>query len=451
MLVVLSLGCGACGGYSTRIADARLGAQRGDLEHSLEVLDGLVANGQEGEKPEERDLPLLLLERAAVRQAAQDHQGATADFADADGMLEVLDLSPDRAGNAATYLWSESRTLYRPPVYEKLMVNVTALGSYLAAGNGSGAMVEARRINTLLEYFDTTSLGSHPITGAAAYMAGLAMELGGDEAAAAYLYRRACAANGGPGLAAALTRMAAYTPALRADADVVRAREALELKPTDELADGEGEVITIVFSGMAPYREPERIPIGIAFAWMRANAAYEMGSANQATYNRIAAEGLLTWINFPTLRVQDNPLRRFDVSVGGRQTSAQRVANVEGFALREWERNRAGIAFAAITRAIVRVVARETVQAVGNAAGGAGETVGFIAGLVAQGAMQAADVPDTRTWTMMPAYVWVSRMRVAAGEHDVVVRGTGGGVAEQVVSVDVREGGTRVVTVRFFD
>lgn len=442
----------ACGGYATRLQEVRVDVQNDRLDEALLGVDDMILRAEAGEAPEKHDLPLLLLERSAIRQGVLDHRGAVADLTQADPMLEVLDLTPDNAGSAARYLFSDDATLYRPPIYEKMMVNVSALASFLAQGNVRSAMVEARRIGTLLTFFEGGELANHPMLGAAAYMAGLAMEIGGDESAALRFYRDAYERGDAPGLAASLVRLSVGTP-LANDPEVLRARGALKIGPDDEVPPRpETELVTIVFHGLAPYRRPERLPVGIVFAYMRQEVAYSLGERDQAAYNRILAEGLLTWVNFPVLVTQPNPLQRFDVRYEGQETSARPVADIESFALAQWADDRAGVAWSAITRAITRVVAREAVQAVGNAAGGAGETIGFLAGLATQGAMQAADTPDTRTWTFMPAGISIARQRVAPGEGTLRVLARGSGISmERFAPVTVREGTTSVALVRFFD
>lgn len=448
LCMLLSVGCG---GYAVRLEAVRVSVENDDLPQAAEAIDALILTAEAGESPENRDLPLLLLERAAIRQAMQAHEAAVADLTQADPMLEVLDLSPDRAGDAATYLFSENRTLYRPPVYEKLMVNVMACSSFLAMGRGSSAMVEARRIGTLLDYFEQTELVDHPMLGAAAYVAGMAMEFGDDRASALRFYLDAYRRGDAPGLAHALARTA-WGTRFDTDPDVLRARAALGLEDGEAPRQApDDELVTIVFSGLAPYRQPERIPVGMAFAWMRANVAYELG-ANDAAYGRIVAEGLLTWVNFPVLVQQRNVYGRFEVESGGIRATARRVADIESFALRQWELDRPGVAWSAITRAITRVLAREAIQAAGRAAGGAGQTIGFIAGLAAQGAMQAADTPDTRTWTLMPATMWIARQPRVDDADRVVVTARGAGYgSEQVLDLRGARAGRVVRVVRFFD
>ena len=446
-MFVLLTALSACGGYAARLDDARISAQSGYTEQALASVDELVIRAREGRSPEDRDLPLLLLERASILQALGRSQEAAADLTEADSLLEVLDLSPDRAGKAAEYLFNASRALYRPPVYEKLMVNVMALSAFLDQGQIRDAMVEARRIGVLLDYFADTGLNDHPMLGAAAFLAGITMERGGERGDALRYYLEAWRSIDAPGLAEAVVRLGHRSP-VAPDDEVQRARDALGIGPNVVPTVPAQELVTITFSGLGPYRVPERLPVGIVFAYMRQNVAYSLGETQQSAYNRILAEGLLTWVNFPSLVVQDNRHAGVAVYVDGANQRVTQVADVESFALAEWQHDQPGIAFSAITRAIVRVVAREAVQASAAATGNeTARAVGFVAGLITQGAMQAADTPDTRVWSLMPAYVWVSRTPVQPGEHRVQVSSS---VRRTEAVVNVIEGRTAFVVRRLF-
>lgn len=432
----------ACGGYSGRLAEVRESAASNQLELAYAAADELVLAGEAGESPEENDLPLLLLERGTILQAMGLHEAAVADFTEADQMLEVLDLSRDRAGSAAEYLWSGSKKLYRPPIYEKLMVNVMAASSFLAAGQYRSAMVEARRIRVLWEYFSDGDLGNHPMLASASYIAGLAMELGGEDETALRFYADAWSGKPMPGLVEAIRRTSdSASPSIDQailDAAAAAAPEAGE----------SAELVTITFSGMAPYRVAERLPIGAVFIMIRQDRQYALGERDQAVYNRIVAEGLLTWINFPTLVTADNGTGTIQLEVDGRLAETSLIADVESFALAQWASERAGIAFSAITRAITRVLAREGVQAATSAGNNQTvEAVGFLASLATQAAMQAADQPDTRTWNLMPARIWISREVVEPGSHTVWVRS--GAVAHET-TVEVPENGSGVAVFRIF-
>lgn len=455
LLLVLALVLGGCGGYAVRMEGARNAVHAGDFARALDAMDQLVAEAEAGQTPQRYDYPLLLMERASLHLALGNPHQAAADLAHADPMLELLDLTPDRAGEIGQYLWSDDAGLYRAPPYEKLMVNVVAAAAWLAADNLAGARVEARRIRVLLDYFDNSGQGGSPMLGAAAWIAGLVHDAAGDNAEASRMYLRAWVHARPDGLAEALVRTTARTPLARRP-EVAEARQALGLGPDDPAPEAAQGAIVIVLSGLAPFRVAEYIPVGLVINAFRGRPGYGMSPAQEAALARATAEDLLTWVNMPQLAVVQNPLGRFTLQTAAGQRTVPLVADVGSFALAQWEADRPSIALAAIVRALVRVAAREVVQGIGRAAGSSGNstaaTLGFLAGLITQGAMQAADTPDTRTWTFMPNRIWVTRMDLPTGTQDWAIDASGGGVRRVARgTVTVPERGAGVIVVRFME
>src|SRR4029077_7243744 len=98
-----------------------------------------------------------------------------------------------------------------------------------------------------------------------------------------------------------------------------------------------------------------------------------------------------------------------------------------------------------IASAIVRMVVRGAVGAgvgVGVARASDNSGLGMLAAIVTQGALVAADVPDTRSWATLPARIALTRMRVTPGRHTIKL--TVQGVTREQ-SVDVPAGGWVVV------
>ena len=60
--------------------------------------------------------------------------------------------------------------------------------------------------------------------------------------------------------------------------------------------------------------------------------------------------------------------------------------------------------------------------------------MGFLLSLLLEGAMTAADIPDTRGWVTLPARFSVYRVRVPAGAHTLEVT-SGGQTRKQVLKV----------------
>lgn len=434
---------GCSGGYAGRTAEFRVRLDSGNAPAALAEIDQLVAEAasEAAAGSVDEDYPLLLLERATLYQAVGDHRAAVADFAAADQMMEILDLTPEGASVAAEYLWSDDAGLYRPPIYEKLMINIAAMASYLAMGDFSGARVEARRLTVLTSFFETTELAGHPMMGAADYLAGLVMELSGERAKALRYYLAAARIGDAPGLDEAIVRLSVGTT-LAGHSEVAAARERLGLGSTESPPEGaDSEVVVIVFSGLAPRREAERFPIGLVFGWV--GSSYHYPPHYGPVLDRIEAEDLVTWINFPVLVAVGSPAGRARVSVDGQQVTAELLADVESFALAEWERERPGIAFAAITRAVTRILVREAIQAATDES-----REGYLLSLLVQGGMQVADTPDTRTWTSMPAQIQIARVAVEPGPVTVGVTPSG---ATGPVTVEVPGEGAAVVVVRLFN
>jgi tetratricopeptide (TPR) repeat protein len=445
-----------CAGYARRLEGARTSVYGGDYEAALSTVDALVLGGESGRRSQANDLPLLLLERASLYQALGMHEQAVADFAEADGMLETLDLTPDTIGDVAEYLYSGSASLYRAPIYEKLMINVSALASYLAMNDLQGARVEVRRIEVIADYFaQRERTESHPALASAWYMAGIASELVGDRQSALRFYLDAWQIEALPGLAESLVRMAENTPFASNEA-VLRARQSLGLRPDDAApARPEGEIISIVMTGLPPIRQAVNLPIGLAVAAIRADASYGLSAEQESRLARAMAEDILTFVNFPELVLHANPINSVGVVIDGRTASAGLMADVERFAVAEWERQRPAIAVAAITRALLRIGARELIQGATRAAdsgNGVAQTIGFIASLAAQGAMTAADRPDTRTWTFMPAYIWMERRAVTPGDHAVTLIGHNNVLDRSAnMTVTVPASGAGIAVARFLE
>lgn len=417
LLVWLLQACSA--GYSGRLDDVRRSIRSSDLPAAEAKLTTLLdGSGQVAAAPNE-DMPLLLLERASVRQALGRHADAITDFTDADPMLELLDLTPDGAGSAAEYLFSDDAGIYKLPVYEKLMVNASAMLSFLSANDLPGALVEARRLTILIDYFNGTDLAGHPAIKAASLLAGLAFKAGGD-----------------------------------ATGDKLIAESGLmpDGASEDLPDDGKGEVLAVVFSGLAPYRRAERYPIGVVVDALGRDDRYRLTPEQQNRMAKASAENLLTWVNYPVLVRYPASKTRFEARAGGLRAEATEVADLADFAIAQWKSEESAIAWAALTRAITRIIARETVQAVGEAAGGKNSstaTAFFLLSLVTQGVMQAADTPDTRTWNMMPDRISVARLRLPVGAQELSLATSSG--RSQSIAVSARDDRPVVALFRVID
>jgi len=102
-----------------------------------------------------------------------------------------------------------------------------------------------------------------------------------------------------------------------------------------------------------------------------------------------------------------------------------------------WDEAKGAVVASAITRMIARVVAGETAR---RASGG--ELPGLLVSLGLQAALTAADTPDTRSWSTLPARIAFGRLRLRPGVYTVLL---GARSVRKAQRVTLRPGGFGVV------
>jgi len=145
-----------------------------------------------------------------------------------------------------------------------------------------------------------------------------------------------------------------------------------------------------------------------------------LSPASRAKANYLAAQGLVTWINFPELGRARGKYDAPGFGLDGEWQHLEGALAVDEEARRAWDRAKGAVIASAITRLITRVAAGEATR---RAAGGG--IVGALLSLGTQAALTAADTPDTRSWSTLPARIAIGRVQVTPGTHwiDVEARG----------------------------
>jgi hypothetical protein len=320
------------------------------------------------------------------------------------------------------------------------MINTMNMVSYLVRGDLQGARVEARRLAVLQRYLASHDAPDVALTGAGSYLAGFVFEKSDRPQEALRYYDEALQygsyASLGPTVRHLASRTSYRTPRVRSLLGPEQATPALEPPPTEptgtEPAEPaaaatepvvaeprlpeHAELLVVVSYGRVPAKYAERVPIGLALTW----SASHMSPAQSSQANHLAAQGLVTWVNYPEL---GRPRGRFaipTVAVGGYPLAVEGVLAVDLESRKAWQQARGAIVSAAVTRTITRLVAGEAIrQASGDSA------LGLLLSLGTQATLTAADTPDTRCWSTLPARIAFSRVQLPAGTHwvDVTVRG----------------------------
>jgi hypothetical protein len=402
-------GLEGCASHSERGLLVRTALDEGNPREAIHQLDENMEVKSDADQPSDlsSDNALWLLDRASVQQAVTQFDHSRRDFEVADKAIDMLDLAHDARDTIGEYVFSGSSGKYQSPPYEKLLVNTLDMVNYLEKKDLEGARVEARRLAVMQRYIaDQLHEQDSPVLGLGAFLAGVAFEKSGRADEAAHWYADAARFDG--------FRAVAAPPA----AD-----------------DGGGEIVALVGYGRVPHKIAQRIPIGLALT-LYADA---LSPADVDAANRLALQGLVTWINFPTLGPEQGGYAVPSCVVDERAQPLGEAVNVTHDVRAEWSKMEGKIVVSAITRLIARYAAGEAARA----AAGSNEGLGLLLSLGTQATLTALDTPDTRSWETLPARFAVARVRVPAGHHRVRLDARG---VSRSVEVDVPAGGWSFVS-----
>ncbi len=416
-----------CADHASHTLRARTALDAGQGEQAVQSLDKELQVDRAEDLPAkiEGDKVLILLDRAMVLNQLEKYKLVSRDLEIADKQLEILDFKRGTQDEIGKYLFSDQTGPYRAPAYEKLLVNTINMQCYLARGDLGGARVEARRLSVLERYFHDTSDAGQSLMGPGDYLAGFIFEKSGQPQEALRYYDDALALGQFDSLTDAVARLSAQSSykSPRLDKLIAHATDS-KAAPADS-----AEILVVVNYGRVPAKVAERIPIGLALTF----ASGALSPFDQDRANRLAAQGLVTWVNFPIL---GNPHGQYDrprFGVDGQLQDLDDALSVDIAAKQAWDSVKGKVIASAITRMITRILAGQAVQkATGNG------LTGFLLGLGTQATMTAADTPDTRSWLTLPARIAIGRARVRSGKHtiELVARGV-----RKHVTVNLEPGG----------
>ncbi len=422
-----------CAGHAASTEAARSALDAGATTTALALLNKQLGVERAEDVPEDIDSAktLYLLDRSMVLAQLQRFPLVSRDLELADKQLMMLDFSRGAASDLGKYLFSDDTGPYRAPGYEKLLVNTLNMAAYLARGDLNGARVEARRFAVLEKALKDAGSAQPQLLGPGAYLAGFVFEKSGRADEALRYYAQAADATRFETLGPALRELARSGQTLPAslaklaDAAPDAPAPGAPKEPTAKAPDAgdaaaaaspaepaTGEVLVILCYGRVPPKIAERLPIGLALTY--ASGAMSPNDVGRA--NSLAAQGLVTWVNYPRLGNPRGTWQDPGLSYGGQWVALDGALAVDQAAKTAWDAVRGRVVASAITRMIARVVAGETVRRATN-----DSLLGLLLSLGTQATMTAMDTPDTRSWSTLPARIALSRLRLPAGKHQIVV------------------------------
>ncbi len=430
-----------CGGHEARTLKMRTALDAGNAKSAIaavnEELD--VKDAKELPKDIKGDNAILVLDRASIQQGVAEFPLSKRDFEAADKSIDMLDLARNAGDSIGEYVFSGSSGRYQAPPYEKLMINTLNMLNYLETRDLNGARIEARRLSVIQKYYrDNLEQKDNPVLGLGSMLAGFTFEKSGEIDEALRYYDESLAFTGFGTLSDTVRRIAPRgqyrsprIKALLAEGE----KDAKAAPGAADAGDDTGEVLFVVGYGRVAHKIANRIPIGLALTYF----AGSINPHDAAAANTLAAQGLVTWINFPSLAPGrgkwDIPACRLD----GEYVQLEEAVDVDRQVREEWKKIEGKIIVSAITRLIARAAVGQGIQT----AAGRDNVIGILASLGAQATLTALDTPDTRSWETLPARIAVARVRLPVGRHRVLVDARGWQRSQELV---VEKNGWQVVS-----
>jgi tetratricopeptide (TPR) repeat protein len=434
LLVALCAGwvalCG-CASHSDGTKGARTALDAGKPDKALSIYNEKLEVDTEKDLPKNvgGDNTLLILDRSMILQQLGKYQLSSRDLETADKEIEVLDFDRGTLDDIGKYLFSDDTGPYKAPFYEKLLINTQNMLNYLELANLNGARIEARRLAVMQSFISDHEGVGASLTGPGSYLAGFIFEKSGEPQEALRYYDEALQYGEFDNLEAPIVRLAeksSYrTPRITKVLDA--AGKNAEVDPN------QAEVLVVVNYGRVPEKLPKRLPIGLALTY----ASGIISPDNAARANELAAQGLVTWVNYPAL-ADNRPVAPPRLFIDGKPAPLELALEVDSEAQKAWESARGTLVASAITRLIARLVAGETTKKVAG-----GGLLGAVLSLGTQATLTATDIPDTRSWGTLPARIAIGRIPLPPGPHQVEISAS---AISRKVPVDLKPGGWAVVS-----
>ena len=469
LAVVLVLGCATS---YTSVSDRT----RGDLV-ARDYGDALAALD---EVESGADALLVALERGLVHHYAGNYVASNESFETAERLIDDL-YTKSLTVEIASLVTSDALRPYDGATFERVMVHVYRALNYIALDAFEGALVEARKANANLELYtgDLEDPGylDDPFV---QYVTGLLYASAGQWNDAYVSFQnaeRAYAAGrdaGGPPVPETLVEDLLVTAArLGATDDLARWRQRYPSAFVPARNPDDGTVLILVETGFVPALAETRIDIPILKTdsrdekdvWIVAGAAHR-----RVHWHRRPPKAELAYllsIAYPVFVDVPPRVRALDASVTpasvvevspaaqrgpeigdrpvARDARAAHVSDLAANAARSFRDRESAILIRTIARALLKYIAKKKAEDAG------GKGLGFLVDILGS----ATERADVRSWRNLPHDVFLARLNVPAGVHDITLtsRDAAGRVVERVTlsGVEVERGRTRWVSYRLFE
>ena len=412
VLLCLSLGCSP---YS--MEEVRIAFEQGDFDGALIELD---ADGKGQAK-----LPYLF-ERGLIT-----HYGDQ--FDESNRTFELAEITSDDlytksvSREAVSLVTSDNLRSYAGSQYERLLIHYYRAFNYVYLNMPDDALVECRKASGLLQFYADAD-ENYEFVGAAfiAYLSGILYEWAGDWNDAFIAYRWAERAYKQYEEVLGIPFPQDVGESLVRLAGKLGFQEEFERyattygEPPENIPDS-GELILLYETGFVPPKIEENIifpilkidPIVQEDADRDEKKVREYGRTlirrRNRRYKEVEIEYLLR-VAIPAYRSNRPSIVGIDASTASRQVSGVLVEDIEAAAMRTFESE--------LPTIMLRTVVRGVLKYLGfRRANQEGAVVGKLVNLL----NVATESADTRSWQTLPNQIFLVRMRLPAGTHNVTL------------------------------
>jgi hypothetical protein len=335
-----------------------------------------------------------------------------------------------------------------------MMIPFYRMLNYLALGDTGGAVVEARKANELRARLEPGPVEACRESGMVQYLAGLVEASAGERNDALVSLRQAeqafdgCPDGGAPPSLGGDLYRAARAAGVEELADSVRRRYALA---PDSAAAADGDLVLLVESGFIGFRTEEalHVPIlpedvhGLGYdddlgieraaenvtyrmrrrAWERGGWDLDGDAGRTMAVAAMLGGDYVLRLAWPAFRLEADAPAGVRVLVADSAAPLAGVGDLSLVARDEMERQRPAMLTRLVARGLTKYVLASQVEKKARKQGGDG--AGYFFGLLANLAANETEHADTRSWSLLPDRVMMTRLRLPAGSYEVRMEVTG--------------------------
>lgn len=397
MAFILSLSLGACASYTDETREVVQAYRSGLYQEALVKLD------QSDVKDQSRNELLFLLEKAMILDRLGQRQESRQLLFKADRLIDKL-YTTSISKEAATYIYNESAQSYAGEDYEKVALHTMLAHSFIADQDYESARVEALKINSRLNEingFYEQNKNRYKEDAYARYLAALIYEARGEDDSAIVDYRNALRVYEGDYAKFFRTGVPDQLPEALYRLLLKRGRksEAQQLKDTYKIQASAKEAESRDLAEIVVLHE-----LGQISRKERAEFMWPIG-------------GQIIRFSFPSIKTFTYPFARTGVTLEGQASEAGELSqNLNLIAAETLEDRR--------VRTLVKSGARLLLK--GQLTQRAEKEFGPLGGILGNLYGAITETADTRAWTLLPAAIVVTRLRVKAGDpHNLTIYNDG--------------------------